>query len=456
MNERTRELVTLDRRHLWHPFTQMQAWIADEEVVVIERGEGCWLVDTEGRRYLDGVSSLWCNVHGHRVPAIDAAIREQLERVAHSTLLGLANVPSIELAARLAKLAPTGLTRVFYSDAGATAVEVALKLAFQYMAQTGRRTRTRFAALGAAYHGDTIGSVSLGGIEVMHGLFDPLRFDVVRLPPPHCYRCPLGQEHARCRRTGELPCADEARRMLEANADSLAALVIEPLVQGAAGMIVHPSGYLARMRSACDRLGLLLVADEVATGLGRTGTLFACAQENVTPDLLCLAKGLSGGYLPLAATLATEELFEAFLGPEASHRTFFHGHTYTGNALGCAAALASLDLMDRVMAGLPAKIARLAALLDQKVRPLDHVGDIRQRGTMVGIELVQDRGTKQAYPPAWRMGHQVVLEARKLGVMLRPLGDVVVLMPPLVMAEEELELLVQVTARAIQAATDRG
>lgn len=244
--------------------------------------------------------------------------------------------------------------------------------------------------------------------------------------------------------------------MLEANADSLAALVIEPLVQGAAGMIVHPSGYLARMRSACDRLGLLLVADEVATGLGRTGTLFACAQENVTPDLLCLAKGLSGGYLPLAATLATEELFEAFLGPEASHRTFFHGHTYTGNALGCAAALASLDLMDRVMAELPAKIARLAALLDQKVRPLDHVGDIRQRGTMVGIELVQDRGTKQAYPPAWRMGHQVVLEARKLGVMLRPLGDVVVLMPPLVMAEEELELLVQVTARAIQAATDRG
>jgi adenosylmethionine-8-amino-7-oxononanoate aminotransferase len=453
VNDRTRELVTLDRRHLWHPFTQMQAWMTTEEVVVIERGEGCWLFDTEGRRYLDGVSSLWCNVHGHRVPAVDDAIRQQLERVAHTTLLGLANVPSIELAARLTRLAPSGLTRVFYSDAGATAVEVALKLAFQYMAQTGRPSRTRFAALGAAYHGDTIGSVSLGGIEVMHGLFDPLRFEVVRLPPPHCYRCPLGLERASCDRTGELPCADEAQRMLEANADSLAALVIEPLVQGAAGMIVHPPGYLARMRAACDRLGLLLVADEVAVGLGRTGTLFACAQENVTPDLLCLAKGLSAGYLPLAATLATEALFEAFLGPEGSQRTFFHGHTYTGNPLGCAAALASLGLMDRVMAELPARIERLADLLDEKVRPLHHVGDVRQRGTMVGIELVQDRPTKQPYPPAWRMGHRVVLEARKLGVIIRPLGDVVVLMPPLAMVEEELELLVQVTAQAILAAT---
>jgi len=449
-NERTRRLVELDRRHLWHPFTQMQSWMTDEEVVVIEQGEGCWLVDTEGRRYLDGISSLWCNVHGHRVEAIDRAVREQLDRVAHSTLLGLANVPSIELAARLTELAPVGLTRVFYSDAGATAVEAALKMAFQYHAQRGEQGRTRFAALGSAYHGDTIGSVSVGGIEVMHGLFDPLRFDTLRIPPPHCYRCHLGLSRSECR----MECADEAERTLAHNAERLAALVIEPLVQGAAGIIVHPTGYLARMRATCDRLGLLLIADEVAVGFGRTGSLFACSQEQVVPDLLCLAKGLSAGYLPLAATLATEDVFEAFLGPHDAHRTFFHGHTYTGNPLGCAAALASLDLLEQEMAELPVKLSLLSALLEERVAPLASVGEIRHKGCMVGIELVQDRERRRPYPPAWRMGHRVVLEARKQGVIIRPLGDVVVLMPPLAMSEQELDLLVQVTAQAIMAATE--
>ncbi len=445
----TEELVALDRRHVWHPFTQMQGWMDDEDVLVIQRGEGFWLEDTEGRRYLDGISSLWCNMHGHQVAELDRAVREQLQEIAHTTLLGMASPPSIKFAARLAELSPGDLDRVFYSDAGATAVEAAVKMAFQYHVHRGDGERTCFAALGDAYHGDTVGSVSLGGIEVMHGVFEPLRFGVVRIPSPHCYRCPLGKELETC----GLACADEAERILEQHAPTLAGLVIEPLVQGAAGIIVHPEGYLARMREACTRLGILLVADEVAVGFGRTGTVFACEQEGVTPDLLCLAKGISGGYLPLAATLGTEEVFGAFLGSFASRRTFFHGHTYTGNPLGCAAGLASLDLLMELMPGLPARVERLAALLEQEVAHLSHVGQVRQKGLMVGIELVEDRESRRAYDPSLRTGHQVIMAARREGVIVRPLGDVVVLMPGPSMPDQELELLVKTTARAVEKVT---
>ena len=445
----TEELVALDRRHVWHPFTQMQGWMEDEDVLVIHRAQGFWLEDTDGKRYLDGISSLWCNLHGHQVEAMDRAVSEQLGRVAHSTLLGMANTPSIQLAARLAHVAPGDLNRVFYSDAGAAAVEAALKMAFQYHVQRGDTGRDHFAALGDAYHGDTVGSVSIGGIEVMHGLFDPLRFGVVRLPSPHCYRCPLGLEPGSC----DLACADEAERILEENAPSLAGLVIEPLVQGAAGIIIHPEGYLARMRQACTRLGILLIADEVAVGFGRTGTLFACEQEGVTPDLFCLAKGISGGYLPLAATLATEEVFAAFLGSYASRRTFFHGHTYTGNPLGCAAGLASLDMLLELMPTLPGKVQRLAQLLADEIAPLAHVGQVRQKGLMVGIELVEDPPSRAAYDPGRRVGHQVITAARAAGVIVRPLGDVVVLMPGLSMPDHELELLVKTTARAVAEVT---
>ena len=445
----TEELIALDRRHVWHPFTQMQGWMDDEEVLVINKAQGFWLEDTDGRRYLDGISSLWCNMHGHRVEAIDQAVREQLDRVAHSTLLGMANTPSIQLAARLAEITPGDLDRVFYSDAGATAVEAALKMAFQYHVQRGDTGRDSFAALGDAYHGDTVGSVSIGGIEVMHSVFDPLRFNVVRLPSPHCYRCPLGLDPGTC----GLKCADEAEQLLEQHASRLAGLVIEPLVQGAAGIIIHPEGYLARMRKACTRLGILLVADEVAVGFGRTGTMFACEQEAVVPDLLCLAKGISGGYLPLAATVATEEVFSAFLGSYASRKTFFHGHTYTGNPLGCAAGLASLDLLQGLMPELPGRVERLANLLAAQVKPLPHVGQIRQKGLMVGIELVEDVTSRRAYDPASRTGHQVIMAARSAGVIIRPLGDVVVLMPGPSMPDDELELLVKTTAAAVAQVT---
>ncbi|MBI5443937.1 MAG: adenosylmethionine--8-amino-7-oxononanoate transaminase [Deltaproteobacteria bacterium] len=451
---RTLALEAADRAHLWHPFTQAAEW-DEEEMLIVERAEGCWLVDTEGRRYLDGVSSLWVNVHGHRRAEIDRAIAEQLGRVAHSTLLGLASVPSIELARRLIELAPGRLSRVFYSDSGSTAVEVALKMAYQFFRQRGRpgdERRTRFVAFTDAYHGDTVGSVSLGGIDLFHGIYRPLLFDALRAPYPYCYRCPEGKRPESC----AMSCLGRLGELLDRHGEEVCAVVIEPLVQGAAGIITAPDGFLAGVKELCRRHGVLLVCDEVATGFGRTGTFFACEQEGVEPDLLCLAKGISGGYLPLAATLVTEEVYEAFRGPYEAHRTFFHGHSYTGNPLACAAGLASLDVFasERLIEKLPARSARLQRRLAEEVEPLEPVGEVRQRGLMVGIELVADRATREAYPPALRLGRRVILAARERGVVIRPLGDVIVLMPPLAVSEEELDLLVRVTAESIRAAAE--
>ena len=429
-SSRHERLLALDRAHVWHPFTQMAVWPSDDPLI-IERAEGNELIDDLGRRYLDGVSSLWCNVHGHRKGELDDAVRAQLDRVAHSTLLGLASVPSIELAEALARIAPEGLSRVFYSDSGSTAVEVALKMAYQYWQQRGRPEKTRFAALTEAYHGDTVGSVSVGGMELFHGIFRGLLFEVERLPSPTPYHWTGGGDAL----AGALRAAE---RLLEEKGSTLAAVVIEPLVQGAAGMWMHPPGYLRAMAELCRKHEVLLVCDEVATGFGRTGTMFAVEQEDVRPDFLCLAKGLSGGYVPLAATLTTDRIYEAFLGEFASARTFFHGHTFTGNPLACAAALASLRLFEteRVLE----RVRRTAEVLRPKlaaIEELDHVGDVRQRGLMVGIELVRDRRTKEPYAYAERIGHRVCLALRKRGILLRPLGPVVVMMPPLSLTEVE-------------------
>jgi adenosylmethionine-8-amino-7-oxononanoate aminotransferase len=387
-------------------------------------------VDLDGKEYLDGVSSLWCNVHGHRVPEIDAAVREQLDAVAHSTLLGVSNVPAIRLARRLVEVAPQGLNHVFYSDDGATAVEVALKMAFQYQRQRAepRPRKTRFLALQGAYHGDTLGDVSVGDLARFHHLFAPLLFPTVRAPSPYCYRCPLGLERARCK----IDCVDELADLVRTHSDELAAVVIEPLVQAAVGMIVAPEGYLRRVRDVTREHDVLLIADEVAVGFGRTGTLFACSHEGVVPDFLCLAKGLTGGYMPLAATLTTDEVYNAFLGPPEAGRTFQHGHTYTGNPLGAAAALASLDLLFQPtgLPSLPAKVERLRMHLD-RLRELPIVGDVRQKGLLAGIELVRDRTTREQFPSTQRIGAAACRLARDQGVLLRPLGDVVVVMPPL-------------------------
>jgi adenosylmethionine-8-amino-7-oxononanoate aminotransferase len=422
--------------NLWHPFTQMQEWDTDE-APVIERAEGVWLVDTDGRHYLDGVSSLWCNVHGHRHPRIDAAVSGQLERVAHTTMLGLSHPPAEELAHRLVALTGEELSRVFYSDSGSTAVEIALKMAFQYWQQAAdaRPDRTRFVSLEDAYHGDTIGSVSVGGIDLFHSIYRPLLFDT--------YSVPAGN-------------AEELARTLTEHDDEVAAVVVEPLVQGAAGMKLQPPGYLRAVRELCDRHDVFLVCDEVATGFGRTGTMFACEHEQVTPDFLCLGKGLSGGYLPLAATLTTERVFEAFLGHYAEYCSFFHGHTYTGNPLACAAALATLDVFEqeRTLERLAPKAELLEQLLAELVSPLPHVAEVRQLGFMCGIELASDPARQMGYPSARRMGHRVTLEARERGAIIRPLGDVVVLMPALAIAADELEELVEITADSIAAATE--
>jgi adenosylmethionine-8-amino-7-oxononanoate aminotransferase len=428
----------------------MREWL-DADPLTIVAGEGRYLIDEQGRRYLDGVSSLWCNVHGHRHPALDGAIRRQLDRVAHTTMLGLTHPGAIELAERLCAIVPPGLTRVFYSDAGATATEIALKMAFQYWQLRGEKRRTRFASLVEGYHGDTLGAVAVGYSEAYHRFFAPLLFDVVRLPPPHVFRWREGLDaKAACERA-----IAAARRTFAEEGERLAALIVEPLVQGAAGMWMHSEEYLVELERLARAAGTLLICDEVATGFGRTGKMFASEHAGVRPDLLCVGKGLTGGYLPLAATFATEELFRGFLAPYEEFATFFHGHTYTGNPLACAAGLASLDVFanERTLENVAARATALAARLAREVAPLAHVGDVRQRGLMVGIELVADRAKRSSYAPRERMGHRVCLRAREHGVIIRPLGDVVVLMPPLAIRPAELDHLVDAAVAAIRGVT---
>jgi adenosylmethionine-8-amino-7-oxononanoate aminotransferase len=437
-----------DNNCLWHPFTPMSAWV-HEQSPIIARADGYELIDVDGRRFLDGISSLWCSVHGHRVPEIDDAIREQLGRVAHSTLLGLASEPSIRLAKALVDRAPRGLTRVFYSDSGATTVEVALKMAYQYHRQKadGPEDRDLFLCVGNAYHGDTLGTVSVGGIDLFHRCYRHLLFKTITVSSPGSQRYPSGMT----REDWHAHCFSEVSAAIADNHERIAAVVLEPIVQGAAGILVHPPGYLQHLRRLCDQYHLLLIADEVAVGFGRTGTLFACEQESVSPDFLCLAKGISGGYLPLGATLTTERVFEAFLGDPSAGRTFYHGHTYTGNALACAAGLASLKLFEERR--LLEHVARSARVVQQELAVLathPHVGEIRQRGLMIGIELVEDREGFVPYPACWRMGHQVTLAARRRGVILRPLGDVVVLMPAPGMPQELVRRLCAVACECVE------
>ncbi|MBK8480945.1 MAG: adenosylmethionine--8-amino-7-oxononanoate transaminase [Proteobacteria bacterium] len=441
----TLDFAALDRRHLWHPFTAMRQWTAEDPLMVAS-GEGNYLTDTQGHRYLDGISSLWVNVHGHRCAPLDEAIRAQLDQVAHSTLLGLGNLPSAELAAALIAVAPQGLERVFYSDSGSTAVEVALKMAFQYWQHSGHPRRTHFVALDEAYHGDTIGAVSVGGIDLFHRLFHPLLFQTLRVASPHPYRYAGGSLSPEACRDA---CLAALEALLAARAEEIAALIIEPRVQGAAGIIVHPPGYLRGVAELCRRHQVLLICDEVATGFGRTGELFASQAEGVTPDLMTLAKGLSGGYLPLAATLTTEAIYEAFLdGPE---RTFFHGHSYTGNPLACAAGLASLRLFAErdLLTQVRARALRAHALLADHLAPLPPVGELRQCGLMIGVELVADRATRHPFPAERRLGAAVCRAARARGVILRPLGDVIVIMPPLSITDDELETIVKALASSI-------
>jgi adenosylmethionine-8-amino-7-oxononanoate aminotransferase len=426
----------------------MSVWLEDD-APIIERAEGPWLIDTDGNRYIDGVSSLWVNVHGHSHPKIVNAIVSQARRLQHSTFLGLSHPSAIELARRLVEIAPGNLSRVFFSENGAAAVEVALKMAFSFWRNRGE-TRERFVSVTNGYHGDTIGAVSVGGIDRFHETYRPLLFPTAQIPSPYCYRCPLGLTYPSC----EIACATALEDVLEREGSNVAAVVVEPLVQGAGGIITAPDGHLARIAEITERHGTLLIVDEIATGFGRTGTMFACEQDGVQPDLMTVGKGITGGYVPLSATLATEEIFDAFLAPPEEHKTLYHGHSYTANPITCAAALASLDLFEeeRTLERLQAKIEHLRALL----KPLaDHpnVGDLRQRGFMVGIELVADQTTKGEFEEALQVGARVARAARPKGAIIRPLGDVVVLMPPLSLDDELLTRLIAITAEAIDDVT---
>ena len=449
----TAELAAWDHQYLWHPFTQMRDWLA-EAPLVIERGEGNYLIDTDGRRYLDGVSSLWCNVHGHRKRELDDALKAQCDQIAHTTMLGLANVPATILAKRLVELAPALLTRVFYSDAGATAVEIALKLALQFWQLRGETQRTRFVALTEAYHGDTLGAVGVGYSETFHRFFRPVLTPALRIDPPHVFRWQRGDTPERALTRA----LEVAERVFSEHGGTVAALIVEPLMQGAAGMWAQPTAYLSALRELTRRHGALLICDEVATGFGRTGRMLAVEHTGVEPDLLCLGKGLTGGYLPLAATLASEEIFSAFLKPYENFEAFFHGHTFTGNPLAAAVALANLDVFEheRVIARVQERTRQLAGLLAELADRMPHVGDVRQWGLMVGIELVRDRAGQTPYDASTRMGGRVIRAARRRGVILRPLGNVIILMPPLSITSAELDELVRVTAESIEAATAEG
>ncbi len=441
-----------DHRHLWHPFTQMRVWMRDDPLI-IERGEGNYLIDVNGRRYLDGVSSLWCNVHGHRKPELDRALTDQAGRIAHSTMLGLANVPAIELGRELVGIAPSGLSRVFYSDSGAEAVEVAVRMAAQYWQLVGQPARRLFLALTESYHGDTLGSVSLGYSEQFHRHVRGLLFPALKTDPPHVFRFYR-------RMTPELA-VDEAlqaaARIIEEHRGELAALVIEPMMQGAAGMWSHPAKYLSEVCRLAHDAGALVIADEVATGFGRTGAMFACEHAGLRPDLLCTGKGITGGYLPLAATLATEEIFEAFLGEANEYRAFYYGHTYTGNPLAAAVALANLKLFrdEQVIGRIQPRIKQLSEDLNGRFAALPHVADIRQCGMMAGIELMEDPQRRISYDSSLAVGHQVIRRARDKNVVIRPLGDVVILMPPLSISESELNFLLDAAYDSIREVTLR-
>lgn len=438
-----------DKTYVWHPFTQMQEWEENSQLV-IAAGDGIRLIDRAGKSYYDGVSSLWLNVHGHRKAEIDAAIIRQLGKIAHTTLLGLASEPAAELAEQLIQIVPSGLKKVFYSDSGSTAVEIAVKMAYQYWQLKGITKKQKFVTLANAYHGDTVGSVSVGGIDLFHRIFGPLLFETIHAPSPCCYYCTLSAQAGQC----QSACIGAVEDILARQHGEIAAMVVEPLVQGAAGMLTQPPGYLRRIRELTRQYNVLLIVDEVATGFGRTGKMFACEHENVTPDIMTMAKGITAGYLPLAATVTTNEIYQAFLGDRASQRTFFHGHSYTGNALACAAALANLEVFkeEQVIAGLAGKIAAATKKLSSFAE-LTAVADIRQCGLMIGIELQADKLARTPFPPELLIGHRVSMRAREYGLIIRPLGDVIVFMPPLASTKAEIEEMLDIIYRCIQEIT---
>ncbi|MEW9501771.1 adenosylmethionine--8-amino-7-oxononanoate transaminase [Jeotgalibacillus marinus] len=442
------DLIESSKKHLWLPFTQMKDY--DENPLIIESGKGVKLKDINGKEFYDAFSSVWLNVHGHRKKELDEAIKNQLDKIAHSTLLGMTNVPATELAEKLVEITPENLTRVFYSDSGATSMEIALKMAFQYWKNIGRSNKKRFVAMRNGYHGDTIGAVSVGAIDIFHHVYGALMFESYKAPIPYVYRSESGDA-----KKSRDECLQNLEQLLEENHEEIAALTIESMVQGAGGMIVMPEGFLSGVRELCTKYDVLMIVDEVATGFGRTGKMFACDHEGVQPDLMAAGKGLTGGYLPIAVTFTTEAIYEAFYDDYEKMKTFFHGHSYTGNQLGCAVALENLRLFqsERIVEGVQESAQVLKDLFIEQIEELPHVGDIRQLGLMCGIELVSSKETKEAFPVEKRVGYKVSLKMRELGMLTRPVGDVLVFMPPLASTKQELRDMILIMREAIQKVT---
>ncbi len=443
----------MDKDYIWHPFTQMKGWVENPQLV-IERGEGVMLYDTEGKAYYDGISSLWVNIHGHHRPEIDQAIKEQLDLIAHTTLLGLVNKPSAEFAEKLVKATPNGLNKVFYSDDGSTAVEAAVKIAFQYWQFKGRPEKANFINLGDSYHGDTVGAVSVGNIDVFHKAYKSLLFPTYKMSCPSFYHSHLAGIQNEAQYLAYL--LEELESFLQKNANKIAAMIIEPLVQAAAGMLMQPKGYIKGVRELTKKYDVLLIVDEVATGFGRTGKMWACDNEGVCPDLMTLSKGITGGYLALGATMVTDEIYNAFLGEPTDYKTFYHGHSYTGNNLACAAGLASLEIFqkDSVIESLPPKMEVIARHME-KFNKMQYVGDARQCGMLSGIELMQDKEGKVPFDPALQMAGGICQAARGYGLIVRNIGDVVIFMPPLVSTTEQIDEMLTKLEKSMKDVLDK-
>ena len=448
-------LVASDKRYLWHPFTQMQDWLT-EDVVIIERGDGCYLIDTAGNRYIDGTASMWTNVHGHNHPELNTALKTQLDKIAHTTLLGYSNIPAIQLAQKLVEITPIGLNKVFYSDNGSTAVEVALKMAYQYWQHKGEPQRKLFIHFDNAYHGDTIGAMSVGGIDSFHTTFDSLLFKGVRVSAPEMYRPSRDADATSNNTAAKTRWLNAVEDVLSENAGQVVGIILEPLIQGAGGMLIAPTGFLRELALLAKRWKVLLIVDEVMTGFGRTGKMWACEHENVTPDILCTAKGLAAGYLPLAATLTTDALYNAFLGEYRDLKTFFHGHTFTGNPLACAVALENIAIFERenLLSQLQPTIEHFKNRLQEFYR-LPPVGDVRVCGLAAGIELMKNPDAHIPYPFEEKVGIRVCKEALTYGAILRPLVNTIVLMPPLGISIAELDSLLDIVYNSIKVITKK-
>ena len=446
------EWIAKDLKYVWHPDTQHKQYEGENfKPILIERGDGIYVYDAEGNQYIDGVSSWWVNTLGHSVPRLNKILYEQANKIEHILLADFTHRPAIELAERLVKLAGEPFAKVFYSDDGSTAVEVAIKMAYQYWYQKGQPQKRYFVSMTDSYHGDTLGSVSVGGIDIYKKIFQPLVFNTLKVSAPYCYRCPAGCQQGKC----NIECLKEVVKLFKEHHNEIAAMIVEPLVQGAAGMRMYPAEYLNRLRILCDEYDILLIDDEVAMAFGRTGKYFAFEHAGIKPDIFCVAKGITAGYVPLAATITTDKIYNAFYDDFDKVKTFYHGHSFTGNPIACAVAVETLKIMleAKIVENLPLKAEIFKKNL-QKFKNLKHVGDIRHIGMIGAIELVKDRETKEPYPFEERIGHKVFLEALKMGAILRPIGNIIYFMPPLIITEAQIEMLTQIAYYAIQTVTE--